>query len=94
MKVLGVAELEKERLEGVKVPPEPPSEKVIVSVVEEEGVTVKLVLATPTLPDVGPETVSGTVDDVVTVYVRGDPVIVALAELISVRVFTPEVRGV
>ena len=74
----------------MKVPPRPPSEKVIVSVVVAEGVTVKLVLGTPAVPDEGPETVSG----IVAAYERGDPVIVAPAELVNVRVFTPTVEGV
>jgi hypothetical protein len=52
--VAGVLEFEKVALEGVKVPPAPLSDGVIVPVYRPSGVIVKLVVAVLICPAVGP----------------------------------------
>jgi hypothetical protein len=86
VKVFVAEDVDHDRLLGVNVPPEPPSDKEIVSVALAVGVTVNFVLALPTKPDDGPVTAN---DTCVTEYEKGEPVTVALLPLVSVRVLVP-----
>jgi hypothetical protein len=81
---------------GEKVPPAPESDGVITTVDPSIplGVTVKLELCAPCIPDVGPDNPSWVAAAADTVRVYGDPVSAKLALLLKVIVLVPLDEGV